>query len=119
DLVVQPIDRDGVMPVRRQPVREPSAAGPEIQRSNRSLPDTRQRALLKVRITLSTDAPLARTRIGLRDDWQHPVILRRRVAMAVLRPNRPVLVRQRLGTLGARRAQKAVDPIPPFVPMLA
>src|SRR5262245_51576819 len=95
DLIVQAIDRDRVMPERREAVREPPAARAQIQRTNRSLPDPWQRALLKMGVTLAADAPFGRVRIVLRDHWQHPVVLRRRFAKAILLPHGAVLRRKR------------------------
>ena len=79
---------------RRKPMREPAAAGAEIERANRSLPDTGERALLKVRVAFAPNAPFGGARIALRDHRQHPVVLGRRFAIAVLLANRPVLLRR-------------------------
>src|SRR5262249_53052651 len=119
DVVGQPIDGDRVVPKRREPVRQPGAAGAEIERANRSLPDTGKRALLKVRVTFTTDAPFRGTRAVLRDDGQHAVLLRGRFAVAALGARGAVLPGERRRLVQPRPTQEAIDPFPAFVRLLA
>ena len=62
-VVVEAIDGHDAIAERRQPVRQPGAAGAKLEDPHRAEPDGRNRVLLQMRIALSPDPPLGGLRV--------------------------------------------------------
>src|SRR5262245_26157530 len=99
-------------------MRQPSAASAEIERADRPLPNPGKRPLLKVRVALAANAPFGGARMVLGDDWQHPVVLRRGLAISVPFADSPILPGKWRGVLGSRPGQKAIDAVAALVALL-
>src|SRR6266446_4439942 len=70
-----------------------------------------------MRVAFAADSPLSRSRIVLRDDRQHPVILGRRFTIAVLRADSSVLLLERGRTIRSRSSQESIDSLATLVPL--
>src|SRR3954454_4009800 len=113
-IVFDRVDGDDVVPERGETMRQPAAAGTEIEDRAR-LTAGREHVAQQMPVGLAPDFPVSSVRVVVRYGRQQPVVLGGRGPSSLALAHGAVLAGERLQALHARRGEKAPDPVATFV----